>query len=197
MNLKKGEDVVSGSKRGNVQSWNNLYGYLRVSSIQDFEIGKSFIGESSGTQGTITEVITDNSLYDVGASSIVEEGFQKNTGFLNDDLQRVFDSDYYQYFSYSLKSECEYEKWKEPVSTLNHTAGFKKFSDLIIRNESEVGVVTTVQTGTTFEVVNDLISIMDLNTVFDFDLVREKTLTIGSEIISDELVFDTRILAGL
>ena len=191
--FEKGEDVVSGSTRGNVQSWNSLYGYLRVSSIQDFEIGKSFIGQSSGTQGTITEVITDDSLYDVGSSSIVEEGFQKNTGFLNDDLQRVFDSDYYQYFSYSLKSECEYEKWKEPVSTLNHTAGFKKFSDLIIRNESEVGVVTT-QTGTTFEVVNDLVSIMDLNTVFDFDLVREKTLTIGSQIISDELVFDTRIL---
>ena len=36
---------------------------------------------------------------------------------------------------------------------------------------------------------------MDLNTVFDFDLVREKTLTIDSNIISDELVFDTKILA--
>ena len=48
---------------------------------------------------------------------------------------------------------------------------------------------------TVFEVVNDLISIMDLNTVFDFDLVREKTLTIGSRTISDEVVFDTRILA--
>ena len=192
--FEKGEDVVSGSSRGTVQSWNSLYGYLRVSSIQDFEIGKNFIGQSSGTQGTITEVITDDSLYDIGSSSIVKEGFQNNTGFLNDNLQRVFDSDYYQYFSYSLKSECEYEKWKEPVSTLNHTAGFKKFSDLIIRNEEEVGV-STIQTGTVFEVVNDLISIMDLNTVFDFDLVREKTLTIGSRTISDEVVFDTRILA--
>ncbi len=191
--FEKGEDVVSGSKRGSLQSWNNSYGYLRVSSIQDFKVGDSFIGESSGTKGTITEVLLDNSLYDVGASSIVEEGFQKNTGFLNDDLQRVFDSDYYQYFSYSLRSECEYEKWKEPVSTLNHTAGFKKFSDLIIRNEEKVGVVTA-QTESKFEVVNDLISIMDMNTVFDFDLVREKTLTIGSNIISDELVFDTRIL---
>ena len=192
--FEKGEDVVSGSSRGTVQSWNSLYGYLRVSSIQDFEIGKTFIGQSSGTQGTITEVITDNSLYDIGSSAIVKEGFQKNTGFLNNDLQRIFDSDYYQYFSYSLKSECEFEKWKEPVSSLNHTAGFKKFSDLIITNEEELGITTT-QTGTVFEVVNDLISIMDLNTVFDFDLVREKTLTIGSKVISDEIVFDTRILS--
>jgi len=192
--FEKGESVVSGSAKGTLQSWNSSYGYLRVSSTQDFELGKSFIGQSSGTRGTITEVVTDNSLYDIGSSSIVEEGFQKNTGFLNDDSQRIFDSNYYQYFSYSLKSEVSYEKWKEPVSTLNHTAGFKKFSDLVIRSEEEVGVSTT-QTGTVFEVITDLVSIMDLNTVFDFDLVREKTLTIGSKTISDEMVFDTRILA--
>ena len=192
--FEKGEDVVSGSKKGTVQSWNNFYGYLRVSSIQDFAIGEFFIGQSSGTQGTITEVITDNSLYDIGSSSIVKEGFKRNTGFLNNDLQRVIDSDYYQYFSYSLKSEVQYEDWKESVSTLNHTAGFKKFSDLIISNAEDASVKSN-QDESKFEVINDLISIIDLNTVFDFDLVREKTLTIGSDIISDELVFDTKILA--
>ena len=88
---------------------------------------------------------------------------QNNTGCLNNDLQRVIDSDYYQYFSYSLKSEVQYEKWKEPVSTLNHTSGFKKFSDLIISNNEEVGI-TSVQTESKFEIVNDLISLMDLNT---------------------------------
>ena len=189
----KGENIVSGLKKGTLQSWNSSYGNLRVSSVQDFEVGESFIGESSGTRGTITEVVTDDSVYGVNSSSIVQEGFQKNTGFLNDGLQRVIDSDYYQYFSYSLKSEVAYEKWKEPVSSLNHTSGFKKFSDLIIRTEQSVGVVTS-QTETSFEVVNDLISVMDLNTVFDFDLVREKTLNINSNIISDELVFDSKIL---
>ena len=191
--FEKGEDLVAGSKKGSIQSWNNYYGYLRVSCIQDFEIGDFIIGQSSGTRGTVTEVIKDKSLYDIGSSSIVEEGFKKNTGFLNNSLQRVIDSDYYQYFSYALKSEVQYEDWKEAVSTLNHTAGFKKFSDLIIRNEEEVGVAT-VQTETKFEVINDLISIMDMNTVFDFDLVREKTLTINSNVISDEVVFESRIL---
>ena len=33
----------------------------------------------------------------------------------NNNLQRIIDSDYYQYFSYSLKSEVQYEKWKEAV----------------------------------------------------------------------------------
>ncbi len=191
--FEKGEDIVSGSKNGSLQSWNNFYGYLRVSSRQNFEIGDFLVGKSSGTRGTITEILVDNSLYDIGASSIVEEGFKNNSGFLNDSLQRVFDSDYYQYFSYSLKSECEYEKWKEPVSALNHTAGFKKFSDLILKTEEDVGI-STVQSETKFEVINDLISIMDMNTIFDFDLVREKTLTINSNVISDEVVFESRIL---
>ena len=191
--FEKGETAVAGSKRGIIESWNNSYGYLRVSSIRDFEVGDIFIGESSGTKGTITEVIGDNSLYNVGSSSLVDEGFKDEVGFLNNSLQRIIDSDYYQYFSYSLKSEVQYEKWKEAVSTLNHTAGFKKFSDLIIRNEQNVGF-NTIQDETKFEIISDLISVMDLNTVFDFDLVREKTLEIGSSIISDEIVFDSKIL---
>ena len=188
------EGIISGSKKGTLQSWNTFSGYLRVSADEEFVVGDSFTGESSGTTGTITEVIADNSLYDIGSSSIVKEGFQKNTGFLNSSLQRIFDSDYYQYFSYSLQSEVEFEKWKEPVSSLNHTSGFKKFSDLIVRSETEVGVSTT-QDESKFEVVTDLISVMDLNTVFDFDLAREKTLTIDSKMVSDEIVFESKILS--
>jgi len=193
-NFDKGETVVSGDLKGTLQSWNTKYGYLRVSAIRDFEVGKSFLAESSGLRGTISEVLVDDSSYSISSSSIVKEGFKKNTGFLNDSLQRIFDSDYYQYFSYSLKSEVQYDKWKEPVSSLNHTAGFKKFSDLVIRTEPEVGV-STVQTGTVFEVINDLISIQDLNTVYDFDLVTEKTLEIDGKTISDEIVFESKILA--
>ena len=75
--FENGESLISGSKKGFIQSWNNNYGYLRVSCIQDFEIGDFIIGQSSGTRGTVTEVIKDKSLYDIGSSSIVEEGFQE------------------------------------------------------------------------------------------------------------------------
>ena len=44
--FEKGEDLVAGSKKGSIQSWNNYYGYLRVSCIQDFEIGDFIIGQS-------------------------------------------------------------------------------------------------------------------------------------------------------
>ncbi len=188
-----GEILVSGNKVGVLQSWNPISGTLKVSSINDFVAGEPLTGQSSKTKSTITKATQYKEIYNIDSSSITNEGWKTNSGFLNDNQQRIFDSEYYQYFSYSLKSEVQYSKWNEPVSTLNHTSGFKKFSDLIVRSETDVGVNTT-QDQTKFEVVTDLISIMDLNTVFDFDLVREKTLEIDSSIISDELVFDSKIL---
>ena len=189
-----GETLISGDKKASLESFNKLSGFLKISSPHVFNVGEFVTGESSGTRATIIESVAYNSLYDVGSSSIVNEGWQTNTGILNNSQQRIYDSDYYQYFSYSLQSEVQYEKWKEAVSSLNHTAGFKKFSDLIVRSEADVGV-STVQDETKFEVITDLISVMDLNTVFDFDLVREKTLEIDNSIISNEVVFDSRILA--
>jgi hypothetical protein len=188
-----GETLVSGNKTAVLQSWNKLNDYIKVSSSFDFEVGETLFGESSKTKAVISEYTSYNTLYDIGSSSIVREGWKTNSGFLNNNQQRIFDSNYYQYFSYSLQSEVEYTKWDEPVSTLNHTSGFKKFSDLIVRSETDVGV-STIQDQTSFDVITDLISVMDLNTVFDFDLVTEKTLDIDSSLISDEIVFDTRIL---
>jgi hypothetical protein len=52
-----------------------------------------------------------------------------NAGFLNDNLQKIQDSFYYQNFSYSIKSKIDYDTWNDAVSTLNHTAGFRKFAD--------------------------------------------------------------------
>ena len=188
-----GETLISGNKKGTLQSTNKLSGVLKVSSPHTFIKGESITGESSGTKATIIDAVSYSSLYDVEASSIVNEGWKTNAGFLNDNQQRMFDSDYYQYFSYSIQSEVQFTKWKEAVSSLNHTAGFKKFSDLIVRSESYAGIGTD-QDETKFEVITDLISIMDLNTVFDFDLVTEKTLEIGSSTLSDEMVFDSKIL---
>ena len=188
-----GETLVSGNKTGVLQSFNQLNGLLKVASPHNFSIGENLIGETSGTKSVITEYTSYNTLYEVGSSSIVKEGWKTNSGFLNDNQQRIFDSNYYQYFSYSLQSEVEYSKWNEPVSSLNHTSGFKKFSDLIVRTEENVGF-NTDQDESKFDVITDLVSVMDLNTVFDFDLVREKTLDIDSRTLSNEMVFDSKIL---
>lgn len=61
----------------------------------------------------------------ISSNSVVTIGWKDRVGFLNDPQQRIHDSNYYQYFSYALKSEEDYSKWSDLVDSLNHTAGFK------------------------------------------------------------------------
>ena len=54
-----------------------------------------------------------------------------------------------------------------------------------------VGLTTDT---TSFEVVSDLINVADLNCVNDFDLVTENSKATNNGTVSDEIVFETRIL---
>ena len=56
---------------------------------------------------------------------------------LNDSVQRISDNDYYQQFSYALKSRVPIQTWDDPVQSLNHTTGFLKFSDLLIESKED------------------------------------------------------------
>ena len=126
----------------------------------------------------------------------VDNGWQTNTGFLNDEIQRVHDNDYYHAFSYSVKSRVQYDEWKDIVGSLGHTAGFKKFGnlqlesqlpterfdDLVVRPES---VVTKLV---------DLISVENLQSFHDFDLVSENYVEGFEKPFSDEFNFKSRIL---
>ena len=196
--FEKGETITSKSATGTVQSWNGLSGSLKVSSPRLFNINETITGNSSGTKGKVKERISYNAQYDIGASSIVPKGWKRETGILNNNLQRLSDNDYYQYFSYALKSTVQLEKWDEAVSSLNHTAGFKKFSDLVIENDitqnnQSVGLGTN-QTGSV-ESIAMLDSVLSLNTIPDYDLVTEKTLKVDdTTVVSDEVVFKTKIL---
>ncbi len=184
------ETVSTQNANGIVEKWDPVNEFLTVSSIDSFEEGDLIIASSSNSQAIIENVLKYEDFYNVSASSIVKKGWKLESGFLNNNFQRLHDSDYYQYFSYSLKSKIEYENWKDSVSSLNHTAGFKKFSDLIVESkEPSFSGISTEQNLGDFTGNVDLIGVIGLNCVNDFDLVTEKNLTIDSNIISDEIIF--------
>lgn len=192
-----GEDVVleDGSKIGTVVSWDYKNQFLKVLSTYIFKYNQKLIGQSSNAKSTIIEIYRFNSTFNIAASSIVDVGWKNDKGFLNNSNYRIHDSDYYQYLSYSLKSKISYEKWNSAVSTLNHTAGFKKFSDLIIESKSDEFVgIATIQNLGYFTSTADLVSYIDLNSVVDFDLAYEKTINISDRVISDEIVFNSTII---
>ena len=191
-----GEVVKANIKIGIIEHYDPKNNYVCISSSDDFEIGENIIGESSNSQGLIIENNQTYAEYNVDSSSIVKNGWDLTRGFLNDNTQRIHDNDYYQYFSYSIKSKIQYEDWKDSVSSLNHTAGFKKFSDLIVESVDDTGTsgITTSQNGGDFIGLSDLISVIDLECVNDFDIVTENTFEIGNNVISTEVVFNSREL---
>ena len=190
----KGETVYSSSATGKVESWDSDNQYLKVSTVDDFVTGENVRGESSNSVGIVNNIIDLEADYKIGATSNSRKGWNSETGFLNNDLQRVHDSDYYQYFSYALKSQKDLNTWDNPVSSLNHTAGFKKFGNLIIESETTTAGISTDQNQGDFSGTADLSRFINLNCVYDFDLARENNLIIDGQIKSNEILFDSRII---
>jgi hypothetical protein len=192
----KSNDVTDGVASGVVFDWNKNSKLLTVESIDTFTAGKVVSSLQTNANGVVKEVISSESNYDLDYYSIVENGWEYSTGFLNNELQRIHDNEYYQNFSYSIKSKIPYEEWNDVVSSLNHTSGFRKFSDLQVESKLpslSVNTLTTRPIGTVTNQI-DLISSYDTNCVPNFDLVSETYLTNNILAFSDEIIFKTRIL---
>ena len=191
----EGETVFSQSGIGIVESWNNKIEYLKVSTDSDLLIGEILAGQSSNTRGIIKKKVDFDSFIKLAPSSKVNKGWIYDTGFLNNNVQRIADNNYYQYFSYSLKSRVPYETWDEPVQSLNHTGGFLKFSDLVIENQDgDRNSAIIFADDSITDVVVDLVGSGNLNCVYTFDLATEKTTRVGSGLVSDEIILQNRVL---
>jgi hypothetical protein len=196
-----GENVVSESAVGTVEDWDPKSNFVSILSKNNFKVGEIIKGSSSRTQGFASSIERFNAFFNLGATSKFVRGNQSDAGVLNSNLQRIQDSLYYQNFSYSIKSRVDFNTWNDAVSALNHTTGFVKFSDYqletpatFVEVDSNSLVVNVPSDLTSIDVISDIISVVSLNCVYDFDLVRENSLQIGSQIFSDEIIFSNRIL---
>ena len=190
-----GETVKSGLAEGLVETWDRNNEVLVISSKDVFKVDDVIEGQSSLTKGVATKVSEYDATLKTGPFSKVENGWETESGFFNENQQRVQDNDYYQNFSYSLKSKVSYDNWNDVVSSLNHTLGYKKFSDYQLESSMGNSMVVGITTDVTYtDVVNDIVGEVDLNCVTDFDLVKENSLTIPSGTLSDEIIFSSRIL---
>ena len=191
------ESVRSDSATGIVNGWDPKTGILRISSKENFVVGEIIEGVTSKTQGIAKNIEYPDSYFNLKSTSTVVDGLQVKSGFLNENTQRIQDGDYYQKFSYSLKSRVDYDTWNDPVSILNHSVGYKKFSDYQLESspDNKTSLVVGLSTDlTSYETINDLIGVANLNCVYDFDLVKENSLSINSSIISNEVIFANRII---
>lgn len=194
-----GETVTSESSTGTVEDWDSKSDFIKILSKDNFKIGEIIKGSSSKTQGVASSIDRFDAFFNLAATSKFVSGWQSDAGVLNNNLQRIQDSLYYQNFSYSIKSRVAFDTWNDVVSTLNHTTGFVKFSDYQLESNLSVEDSNSLTINlssdlTSVEVISDIISVVNLNCVYDFDLVRENSLNVGGRIFSDEIIFSNRIL---
>ena len=187
------EQITDGTAIGDVFKWDGDTGELVVESNRDFTVGKVVESLETGSRGQIVSKLSSETKYDLDYYSVVENGWEYTTGFLNDELQRIHDNEYYQNFSYAIKSRVTYDDWKDVVGALNHTAGFKKFSDLQLESKQEDEDTLWPIVDSSTEVVVDFLGFESLHCVETFDLVTENYL-ISDRVFSDEIVFENRVL---
>jgi hypothetical protein len=182
------EEVVSNNSKGVVIGTSPLSEVLKVQSEDDFNVGDIIRGSSSNTHGVILSVEKYSGDYSIESNSIVKQGSQTESGFLNNSYQKIHDSDYYQFFSYSIKSKIAYDTWDEVVNSQNHTLGFKKFGDLIVESSPDFAGIIPEQIYGDFAILGDYSEVIGFNKINDFDFVKEKTIIIDSQVFSDELI---------
>ena len=187
--------LYQGKQTGRVESWNPITEVLKVDTPKEYEVGQIVRGLSSDTQGVIQTKVDFDAEISTGAGATVVYGWQKNTGFLNDSLQRIPNNEYYQTFSYSIKSKVPYDTWEDPVSSLNHISGYKEFSDLQIVSVEDQPLAIAQPFDSNVETTTDIISSASLYCFYDFDYVTENNFTLNGQLTSDKIFFENRILS--
>lgn len=195
--FRDGEIIVAQDGNfGVVQSYDRRNEFLKIRSKKIFKVDDLVIGASSQNKGLISSVDGIRAKYVIESNSITKKGWLKETGKLNQSFQRLHDNDYYQYFSYSVRSPIEYQVWNPLVSNLTHTSGFKKFSELIIDSyDPSITGISTEQNLNVLVAISDLTQVVDLNSIKDFDIGREKSIQVNNTLVSNEILFNLPFLA--
>ena len=190
-----GEQVYSGKSIGKVIEVDSINDIIRVETIDDFKVGSELISKYNYKKSIIREVYQYESYCEIDSSAVYKQGWDSDKSRLSENSQRIHDSDYYQYFSYSLNSQVPINEWEESVNSLNHTIGFKLFSDLsIVTTPQEFSGIGTDQNDGLFSAICELNSAVDTYCVSDFDLVSENNFRVDLELGSNEIKFNSRII---
>lgn len=108
-----------------------------IGAVKSIRITDSGIGYGDNLRLNIVSNSADSlaSISPVfGAITTYAGYYSGNKGKLSSN-NRLFDGDFYQNFSYVLKSEISFSAYKELYKKLVHPAGFKMFGDVLIKRD--------------------------------------------------------------
>lgn len=173
------ERVIVNQKTTKVLSngWNSTRKLLKISGKGvNPKVGDFITGTLSGSTAEIEEVIVNDSNYSTSSTITLnsQSTWLSNSGVLNDSLQKIQDGDYYQNFSYSIKSTIPKNVWEESVNSLVHSVGFKNFSDLILNSKPENQNLKVAIGSSDLITTVSIDNVVSMYTKYNYDFVSEE-----------------------
>ena len=124
--IYQGASTTSYTAYGIIKNWDASGRVVSVELIEgDFVVGQPVFGEESAAFGQIHAFDRADANFTVSPISTSAAKWEKTTGFLDLNEQRVYDSDRFQEFSYDISSSVNITDWKNPLKFAAHPAGFK------------------------------------------------------------------------
>ena len=124
--IYQGASNTSFTAFGFIKNWDASGRVVSVELIEgDFVVGEPVFGEESGAFGQIHAFDRADAEFIVSPISTSSANWEKTTGFLDLNEQRVYDSNRFQEFSYNISSSININSWKNPLKFAAHPAGFK------------------------------------------------------------------------
>lgn len=119
--------------------------YTRDRSAQIYN--QSAANDSSRANTVNNTLRTVNAIGTTVTSGFIigEGGYTDTRGFLSSNM-KLQDNDYYQDYSYVIKSTMNTREYRQAVNDLLHPAGFKRFGTKLITSESTASSVTVGET---------------------------------------------------
>jgi len=189
-----GEPIyIKNEQVGFVVKWDPVLKLLKINNssreIKPFEI----IRGVNDNRSFVIKNYQSSAKFNIGPYTETKLDYEKDTGKLSTFLQVLQDGDYYQNFSYSLKSKVPIEKWDDKVDELTHTVGFKKFSDLQVESEiAPINPENDLQVlSSETDILVDIIQEKDFDCYEDYAIANESVESFKSSLISNQINFDT------
>ena len=129
----QGGSIASYSARGIVKNWDAKGRVVSVEIIEgEFRVGEPVFGAETAAFGQIHAFDRADAVFEVSPISISGNKWEKTTGFLDLNEQRLYDSDRFQEFSYEISSSVNINDWRSSVKFAAHPAGFKVFGSQLV-----------------------------------------------------------------
>ena len=124
--IYQGASTTSYTAYGFITNWDSSGRVVSVELIEgEFVVGQPVFGEETAAFGQIHAFDRADANFVVSPISTSAAKWEKTTGFLDLNEQRVYDSDRFQEFSYDVSSSVNITDWKNPLKFAAHPAGFK------------------------------------------------------------------------